>query len=458
MRLPIKLRLTLVFGIAMAVVLAGLGWLGYLRVESDLLASVDAGLRSRAQVIANSLGHTTNSAAVLAEGRLIDADEAFAQILASSGEIVETTSAVANAPLLSAGEIKGIVEPFFVSRQNDEIGRYESLDDPFRLFAVPVSTPTRGIVVVGATLSDVNAALQRLLEVMLTIGPFAIVLTAAAGWLLAGATLRPVEHMRREAAAISAFEPGRRLPVPNSGDELARLATTLNSMLDRLQGAIERERRFVDNASHELRTPLATLRGEIELALARKRPVPELEAALRSAQEDVDRLQRLADDLLVLARARGGRLPVRRIRARLQDLAERSVQSVATQARDARVTIDVEASDDRVELDPDRIHQALRNLLENAIRHTPAGGNVRIEAARAGGKVRFAVEDSGPGFPPEQLADIFDPFTRASDEGRSPSGNGLGLAIVRAVAEAHGGSVSATNTTTGARITVEVHT
>src|SRR5262249_53998656 len=152
-------------------------------------------------------------------------------------------------------------------------------------------------------------------------------------------------------------EPARRLPVPRTGDELARLATTLNSMLDRLQESIEREHRFVDNASHELRTPLATLRAEIDLSLARPREASELEASLRSAQEDVNRLQRLTEDLLVLARSRGGRFPVRRVQTRLDVLVTRSLQFVGGQARDAGVTIEAEASDDEVELDPDRIGQ-----------------------------------------------------------------------------------------------------
>jgi signal transduction histidine kinase len=229
-------------------------------------------------------------------------------------------------------------------------------------------------------------------------------------------------------------------------------------MLDRLQEAIERERRFVDNASHELRTPLATLRAEIDLALVRRRETSELEASLRSAREDVNHLQRLVEDLLVLARSRGGRIPVRRVGTRLPALVTRSVQFVDDQARDAGVKIEVETSDEAVELDPDRVHQALRNLLENAIRHTPRGGTVRVSAGRTGNIVRMVVADSGPGFPPELLPGLFDPFTRGNSDGPDPSGTGLGLAIVRAVAEAHGGSASAENTADGARVTLRVQT
>ncbi|MDQ6795291.1 MAG: HAMP domain-containing protein, partial [Chloroflexota bacterium] len=368
MRVPLRLRLTLVFAIGMAMVLVGLGTYGYLRVGADLLVSVDAGLRSRAQVLVDAANSAAAQNVVTAGGKLIDPDEAFAQILDASGGIVDASSGVAGAPLLSPTEASSVADTLFITRQLDP------QDDPVRLLAVAVAGSPRRVVVVGATLGDVVEATQRLLIVMATIGPLAVLITAGAGWLLAGAALRPVEQMRREAEAVSASEPARRLPVPRTDDELARLATTLNSMLDRLQEALERERRFVDDASHELRTPLATLRGEIDLALARRRDVPELEASLRSAQDDVVRLQRLADDLLVLARMRGGRIPVHRVETSLAALTKRSASSVEAQAAAAGVTVEVDATDDRVELDPERMEQALRNLLENAIRHTRPGG------------------------------------------------------------------------------------
>lgn len=452
MRIPLRLRLTLVFGVGMAIVLLGLGTYGYLRVGADLQASVDAGLRSRAQVLADAASKGRAQDVVGAKGKLIDPDEAFAQILDMSGQIVEASSAVSNAPLLSALEVSLVADATFITRQ------LVPQDDPVRLLAVAVDGPAHRVVVVGATLGDVVEAMQRLLLVMGTIGPLALVITAVAGWLLAGAALRPVEQMRREAAAVSASEPNRRLPVPRTGDELARLATTLNSMLDRLQEALERERRFVDDASHELRTPLATLRGEIDLALTRRRDAPELEASLRSAQEDVAHLQRLADDLLVMARIRGGRISVHRVETSLALLTTRSARAVQRQATAAGVTIDVDASDEAVEVDPERIEQALRNLLENAIRQTRRAGVVRVSARRLDGFARFVVADSGPGFPQDLLASAFEPFTRGDLETAGPTGAGLGLSIVRAIAEAHGGSASVENTPDGARVTIDIRT
>jgi two-component system OmpR family sensor kinase len=261
--------------------------------------------------------------------------------------------------------------------------------------------------------------------------------------------------VRREAAALSS-DPGRRLPVPGTRDELARLATTLNDMLDRLHVALERERRFVDDASHELRTPLATMRGEIELALARPRSNIELGQSLASVQDDVDRLQRLANDLLVLARSRGGRIPLRRVRTSLATLTAEGARTVETIARQSGVTVAITVTTQAAQVDPHRIQQALRNLLENAIQHSHNGGTVRLTADRDDGWARFVVQDCGPGFPPDLLVAAFDPFIRGTQEGAHRSGAGLGLAIVRAVTEAHGGTVSAQNTNGGARVTMAI--
>jgi signal transduction histidine kinase len=227
-------------------------------------------------------------------------------------------------------------------------------------------------------------------------------------------------------------------------------------MLGRLEEAIERERRFVDDASHELRTPLSNLRAELELALRRSRTVAELERALTSAAEETDRLSRLAEDLLVLARADRGRLPVRRERVGVGEVVGSAVSSFAVRAAERDVTIEVVVDDDLgADLDAVRIGQALGNLVDNAIRQTPPGGAVTVWAARENGALRLEVRDSGPGFPDGFLPGAFEPFARP-DPGRSrpEGGTGLGLAIVRAVAEAHGGRAEASNRNGGGAVVV----
>jgi heavy metal sensor kinase len=451
MRLPLRLRITLAFACGMAVVLSALGVFLYLRLGAELLGSIDTGLRSRAEVIVAGVG--SNGGGFNDEpGGLIDPDEAFAQVLdpTKSSVIVDSSQRVAGAALVPAAQLRAIRGPTFLDRN------VEGIEDPARLLVVPVDDASgQRFVVVGAILSDRQEALQRLLVLFAIGGPVALALTSAAGWLLAGAALRPVERMRREAAAISASEPERRLPVPATGDELARLATTLNAMLERLQGSMERERRFVDDASHELRTPLGVLKGELDLALTRPRTQGEMEATLRRASDEANRLSRLAQDLLVLSRSENGRVPVHREDVMIRDVLEDACRDYRERARAAAVELSVNASDDRVRLDPVRLRQAVENLIDNALRHVPPGGTIEVEAGIDDGSIEVSVRDSGPGFPPAFLPRAFEPFARGEADDQEAPGSGLGLAIVRAVAESHGGSASAENLPGGgARVTL----
>ncbi len=453
MRLPIRLRLTLAFACGMALVLSALGAFLYLRLGAELLRSIDMGLRSRAEVISGGLGTGTGVFTDQPQN-LIDPDEAFAQVLdpTSTPSILDSSQGMAGAPLVPDELLRTITVPTFLQR------RVPVIADFARLLVVPSAEGSHErFVVVGTVLSDRREALDRLLVLFAIGGPAALVVTSAAGWLLAGAALRPVERMRREADAISASEPGRRLQVPPTGDELARLAKTLNSMLGRLQEAIERERRFVDDASHELRTPLGVLKAELDISLSRARSQEELEAALRRASADTDRLARLAEDLLVLSRAEGGRLPVHRVGVSLAQVLGEACDAYRRAAADVGVSLSLDAPADMVRLDPARLRQAVENLLDNAIRHTPAGGEVLLTAVRSDGRVRLRVEDSGPGFPEGFLDQAFEPFTRGGGPAGDREGAGLGLAIVRAVALAHGGTATCENRQSGgARVNIEL--
>jgi len=223
------------------------------------------------------------------------------------------------------------------------------------------------------------------------------------------------------------------LPIPPPNDEISRLGHTLNAMLARLEAAIEREQGFVADASHELRTPLASLKTELELALRRDRTADELRRALRSATEETDRLSRLADGLLVLARSDRGTLPLRPERIAAKDLLDGVAAQFRTSGQDVRVDVP-----DGLELEGDRLRleQAVGNLVANAATH--GDGEVTVSARRANGTVELHVEDEGPGLPAGFAARAFERFTRA-DEARGGGGAGLGLAIVDAVARAHGG-------------------
>ena len=432
MGLRIRTRLTLASAGLVAVILLAAGAFVYVRFEGDLRAAVDAGLRSRADALLSSGGEPA-----LPTAGLIESDEAFVQILSPDGDVLESTPGVTGA-VIHPGDVP-------VARLEDTTARTVEEVVPARVLLVPLDDGR--VLVVGASLEDQEEALARLATLLLVGGPAALGLVVIVVWLIVGAALSPVEAMRSEAAAISASEPGRRLPVHGTDDELARLGDTLNEMLERLQTALERERRFVDDASHELRTPLANLKAELDLALRRSRTLEELEAALRSAADETDRLVRLAEDLLVLARAKGGRLPVRREEVDAGALVRDIVHTFDGRASQRSVGLDRHAGDGvRANLDPLRVRQALGNLLDNALRHTPPGGRVAVGLARLDGEIAISVADGGPGFTPEFLDDAFEPFSRDDPARvRTDGGAGLGLAIVRAIADAHSGSVDLRN-------------
>jgi two-component system, OmpR family, sensor kinase len=306
----------------------------------------------------------------------------------------------------------------------------------------------RGISVSGGESRDVYEATVSQVARELAIGGVAFVAVAALGaYWLARAALSPVERLRRQVAAVSGRDEGSAVEVPATRDEIAALAGTMNELLGRLQGALARQRAFVADASHELRTPLAVLRGELELAARPGRGREELAAAVRSAAAEAERLSRLTDDLLLLARSDEDQVSLRLEAADIGKLLARSAGIAVSRLAAAGVSCRVEAPDGMLAaVDGDRIRQAVDNLLDNALRFAPRGSAIVLSATADGSDLGIQVRDDGPGFPPGFLPHAFERFRRP-DAGRSRDngGAGLGLAIVRAITAAHGGTASAAN-------------
>ena len=445
-RIPIRLRLTLAFVAGLAVVLLALSWFVYVRTSNNLLDAVDAGLRSRAEILtAEVREHGPNLPAV--EPTLLESDEAFAQITDGTGRVLHSSAIVASGPLVPPGAVASLVRPaeFDV--------RVDPIDNVTRVLAVPVEVGGRRyVVLVGASLQDRRDQVIQLGATLGIAGMTLLLLGGLGAWLLVGAALRPVERMRRQAAAISETGPTARLDATEGTDELGLLARTLNEMLDRVDQAVARERRLIDRASHELRTPLAIQRMDLDLARSGPQTVEELSAALASAAEENDHLTRLADDLLVLSRARDGQLPVHRRPVSTRTLLDEAVRRNDARAVAAGVTLAATGADGTADVDPDRIRQALDDLIDNSLRVTPSGG--RIEVGGDAERGRIWVEDSGGGFEEAFLPRAFDPFARDVSGSRDGGGAGLGLAIVRAIAQAHGGTAIAENVPGGARVTM----
>ncbi len=430
-RLPFRVRLTLGFAAVMVVLFGGLALLLHERFAASLDQSIDRSLRT----------HSTDLATLVRRARelpeLPESGGGFAQILdPGSGRVLDATPGHAR-PLLGRKQLQLAATGSLVVNQSDDA----------RLMARPLATQPPSVLVVGSSLSERNRALTTLSELLFIGGPVALVLTCLAGYGLAAWALAPVESMSARAALISGAPQGERLPVPEANDELHRLGETLNAMLSRLEDALARERAFVADAGHELRTPLSILRLELELALASDSPREELQARLRSVAEEVDRLVGLAQDLLVIARAEQGRLPLEKrpveVRQLLGAVAARFAAAASSEGRVVRVE---DSHGIEVEADPARLEQAVTNLVSNALRH--GDGSVVVTAEELGADVELHVLDEGKGFPSDFLPRAFERFSRA-DPARSGRGAGLGLSIVQVIAEAHGGRACVRNRETG---------
>jgi signal transduction histidine kinase len=437
---PIRVRLALSFA-AITLLLVVVGGVLFARsFRTGVESSLAPGLRSQA----STLSRDVRAGLRTFDKSALTPTDVVAQLFETNGTVVTTTPEAGPRPVIPPADIR--------SARNGRVFTNTTVRDgfdrePFRVLASPVSTSDGTLIVVVATsLEPTDAAVGRVDHALVTGGAIAVVVAGVGGWLLARAALRPVDRMRREVAEISEHDSSAALPVPRTRDEIAALATTLNALLARLQDAINRQRAFVADASHELRTPVAVLEVELELAQRPDRSRADLTDAVGQASQQTARLNRLTDELLFLARV-DEPVPGERRLLPVQPIVEEAMADVASEAagRDVRIVVDADPAT-QAPVAPDELRRAVRNLVANAVRHSPAHAAVTARVRTDDGAAVIEVQDEGAGFPPDFLPHAFERFRRADEaRGAATGGTGLGLAIVLAVARAHGGTAEARN-------------
>ncbi|MBA4021141.1 MAG: sensor histidine kinase [Gordonia sp.] len=432
----VRARITLIATAVVAVVLV-VGGIAFVMILSaslrDSAESAADSEASRYETIVDQAGGPTQAAAALAD---IDG---YAQLI-SAGRVVGATDELEGAAPLVTTNLDDPTAVTVVESDGDEGDR---------LVIVTKERDDGTVLVAGVddeTRADAVDATRTLLFFAVPVVVLLVGLTCA---IVVGRALRPVERLRREAEQVTAADLGRRVEVPGSGDEIDRLASTLNGMLGRLETSQVRQRRFVSDASHELRSPISSLRQNAEVALSYpgKIPAPEFAATVKAESE---RMAGLVDGLLLLARADEATL---RLTVRDVDLDDAALSEVGrVRAEAGELTVDgsmIGAA--RVSGDEAMLRRALRNLVDNAVRH--AEGTVAISTQVVDGREPFAliaVEDDGAGVPEGDRDRIFERFVRLDESrARDAGGTGLGLAIVAEIAAAHGGSVRVADSALG---------
>ena len=434
----IRWRLTLWYGAVLALVLAVFGGSVYLLMRHALLERAGAGLLMESAEVEQEI-ERARDAQVLStwlERRFTHHPGFDIQVTTLQGENVFRSARIRDSGLPVPASPPAPGRTLFIERNLDR-GR-------FQISNRGVVGPRGPLVVqVAAPLAQTDHELAELLAVLGLAGPLALVFALVGGYFLAGRALAPVDRMTVEAGAITAAHLDRRLQVGKHGDELDRLALTLNGMIARLERSFEETRRFTADAAHELRTPLAVIHNAAEVALSSPREADQYRRFLEDILEEEERLKRLAEQLLFLCREDAGLSPEVRQPIRLDSIIRQAAEPMGELAGANGLTLIVDSlSPCLVSGDPDALRRLLFNLLDNAIKYTTEGGSVHVGSDCSGGFATLTVSDTGIGIPPEHIPHIFDRFYRV-DQGRSRDigGIGLGLAICRAIVESHGGTI-----------------
>jgi heavy metal sensor kinase len=443
MRLSIRWRLTLWNSVGLAVMLLAFASLVYAMLRHALYEQVDHKLTS-------AVGQLAQDARITADyhRRLQywiyewkEHEDLNAVVYDANGKVVERTEQLAEdsvppAPLVASGEqrLRDAIVPI--------VGRQRILERDLSL------GDRRSTAVVMASLEEVDRELGELWAVLLTAMPLVLLFSGALGYVLARKALAPMERLRRSTEEITAERLHKRLPISNPRDELGRLTETFNGLIGRLEQSFAEIRRFTADASHELRTPLTAIRAEAEVALAKPMSLGEHQQLLESILEECDRLTRLTDQLLALAREEAGGTRPSYEDVDLTTLVVGVVETMRPLAEAKGVHLGSKANtSNHVRGDPARLREVFFNILDNAIKYTAERGEVEVSIYPRGPDAVVLVRDTGIGIPSDHLPLVFDRFYRVDKaRSRAEGGTGLGLSIARSIINAHGGTIELAST------------
>jgi two-component system, OmpR family, sensor kinase len=440
----LRLRLTLLTALLTGGTVLLFALIFYLVLQANLLSEVDTRLQERAALVITALGSSPNdddSARLLAITPLVefDAPGIYVELLAPNGAVR------ARSPNLPANSLSNAASMVASARVgHTATGTVPAGDDDqLRLLVMParVEVQPGGVLVVAESLEPLQGTLAAARTLLLLCGMSALLLAISGATLLTGHALAPISRLTRAAATVAATgHYHERVPVPRRNDEIGQLAVTINELIATVERAIDQQRQFLADTSHELRSPLTTVLANLDL-LRRNLDQYERELSVREAIAEAQRMRRLVNDLLLLAQSDAKQV-IASTPVCLDRLVEETVAMAARQAHDYCMRAQVE-SPVVVIGDQERLTQLLRNLLDNAIHHTPSGTSIEVNLRCSSDVAQLAITDTGPGIAAEHLPRIWDRFYRV-DKARSRGfgDSGLGLAIVKYIAEAHGGSAA----------------
>jgi signal transduction histidine kinase len=449
-RAGVRLRSALAAALVVAVVSILAGIVLLVTARGILIGNATTAARDRAaQVVAALTGG--GSADLTALLRPTAREHTVVQVLDATGTVLDASPDLAGQPPMSP------LRPHAGAQAGEQRRLDFAPEDPFRIVAEGVRTSAgERTVLVGESLDAVDDGTEAIVAALVIGLPVLAVLVGAATFLFVGRSLRPVEAMRRQAALITSRNLHARLPVPAADDEIAALAATMNTMLDRIEAASAAQRCFVADASHELRSPLATIQANADLLSAYLLTDLPGDGAGRSVariRSESVRMAGLVEDLLLLARYDDSRAARCRTDVDLDDLAYAERERLALEH--PGLTIEAEIVPVRVEGDPDALQRALRNLGDNAARH--AATRVTVAVRPDGGHGELVVTNDGPPIAPADRERIFDRFVRLDDSrSRTGGGTGLGLPIARDIVAAHGGTVTVDDRAEGAAMRIRL--